>query len=390
MDQQFQFLPKVVNASLAGLVGVTCVFPIDLVKTRLQNQPVGPNGARTYNSLYDCLIKTSRTEGLRGLYRGSGVNLLLITPEKALKLVANDFFRHKLSNAGTLTLPREMLAGASAGLCQIVITTPMELLKITLQDAGRQALPPASAAPKPPAFPSVSGGTVGALLGPTATEVVAQSQVLQAGNKAVARSMATSSISPATVASVAMKDFVQMSGVKAAAVKASSVRKQPQPQLSATTVALNLVREKGLVGLYKGTGATALRDVTFSAIYFPLFTHVHNLGPRQSSNNKVPFYWTLLSGCTAGCVAAVSVNPLDVIKTRLQAPAINSGRNYNGVVDCFRQILEKEGYKAFLRGSSCRALVIAPLFGIAQTFYFLGVGEKFSKFMDGVVTGFPC
>ena len=28
---------------------------------------------------------------------GSGVNLLLITPEKAIKLVGNDFFRHILS-----------------------------------------------------------------------------------------------------------------------------------------------------------------------------------------------------------------------------------------------------------------------------------------------------
>lgn len=32
-----------------------------------------------------------------------------------------------------------MLAGASAGLCQIIITTPMELLKIQMQDAGRVA-----------------------------------------------------------------------------------------------------------------------------------------------------------------------------------------------------------------------------------------------------------
>lgn len=28
---------------------------------------------------------------------GSGVNILLITPEKAIKLAANDFFRHHLS-----------------------------------------------------------------------------------------------------------------------------------------------------------------------------------------------------------------------------------------------------------------------------------------------------
>ena len=31
------------------------------------------------------------------MYRGSGVNILLITPEKAIKLTANDFFRHKLT-----------------------------------------------------------------------------------------------------------------------------------------------------------------------------------------------------------------------------------------------------------------------------------------------------
>lgn len=72
------------------------------------------------------------------MYRGSGVNILLITPEKAIKLTANDYFRHFLSDpSGKLTLPREMLAGGLAGLCQIVITTPMELLKIQLQDAGR-------------------------------------------------------------------------------------------------------------------------------------------------------------------------------------------------------------------------------------------------------------
>ena len=32
-----------------------------------------------------------------------------------------------------------MAAGGMAGMCQIVVTTPMELLKIQLQDAGRVA-----------------------------------------------------------------------------------------------------------------------------------------------------------------------------------------------------------------------------------------------------------
>lgn len=42
-----------------------------------------------------------------------------------------------LSSSGKLTFGREVIAGGGAGLCQIIITTPMELLKIQLQDAGR-------------------------------------------------------------------------------------------------------------------------------------------------------------------------------------------------------------------------------------------------------------
>lgn len=74
------------------------------------------------------------------MYRGSAVNILLITPEKAIKLAANDFFRHHLTTSqGTLPIFRQMVAGGLAGLCQIIITTPMELLKIQMQDAGRVA-----------------------------------------------------------------------------------------------------------------------------------------------------------------------------------------------------------------------------------------------------------
>lgn len=40
-----------------------------------------------------------------------------------------------------------------------------------------------------------------------------------------------------------------------------------------------------------------------------------------------------------------------------------------------RKILRHEGPSAFLKGAYCRALVIAPLFGIAQVVYFLGIAE---------------
>ncbi|OQV22518.1 Mitochondrial glutamate carrier 1 [Hypsibius exemplaris] len=293
-------IPKIVNGGIAGIVGVSCVFPLDLVKTRLQNQQVGADGRRMYNNMFDCFKKTLKAEGLRGMYRGSAVNIVLVTPEKAIKLTGNDFFRHRLSVNGKLPIEREMLAGAGAGFCQIIITTPMELLKIQLQDAGRTA-----------AKEVVSGGGV----------VVAP---------------------------------------------------------KASTIALNLLRTKGIVGLYKGTAATMLRDVGFSVIYFPLFARMNAMGPKKyPGSEEAPFWYSFICGLSAGAFGAVAVTPADVVKTRLQLLHRAAGeRQYTGVLNAFTSIIQHEGFAALFKGAAARAMVIAPLFGIAQTVYFLGIAER--------------
>lgn len=44
-----------------------------------------------------------------------------------------------------------------------------------------------------------------------------------------------------------------------------------------------------------------------------------------------------------------------------------------------RKLWIQEGPSAFMKGAGCRALVIAPLFGIAQGVYFIGIGERIVK-----------
>lgn len=311
-DKQISLPAKLINGGIAGLIGVTCVFPIDLAKTRLQNQQ---NGQRMYTSMSDCLIKTIRSEGYFGMYRGAAVNLTLVTPEKAIKLAANDFFRYHLSKDGKkLTLLKEMLAGCGAGTCQVIVTTPMEMLKIQLQDAGR---------------------------------IAAQKKLMAAQ--------------------------AQLSSATSAGAAESVV----ETRTTAMQITRELLRSKGIAGLYKGLGATLLRDVPFSIVYFPLFANLNKLG-QKSPDVKAPFYVSFLSGCLAGSTAAVAVNPCDVIKTRLQS--LKRGVNedtYSGILDCTRKIWQKEGPLAFLKGAYCRALVIAPLFGIAQVVYFIGIAEFF-------------
>jgi solute carrier family 25 (mitochondrial aspartate/glutamate transporter), member 12/13 len=59
-------------------------------------------------------------EGLRGFYRGIGVNLIGVIPEKAIKLAANEYFREMFEKEdGSIRLHHEVLSGGLAGFCQV-------------------------------------------------------------------------------------------------------------------------------------------------------------------------------------------------------------------------------------------------------------------------------
>jgi solute carrier family 25 aspartate/glutamate transporter 12/13 len=80
--------------------------------------------------------------------------------------------------------------------------------------------------------------------------------------------------------------------------------------------ALTVVKELGLFGLYKGAKACFLRDVPFSAIYFPMYAHMKaKLADDNGYNHPLSL---LFAGAISGVPAASLVTPADVIKTRLQ------------------------------------------------------------------------
>lgn len=100
--------------SIAGAAGATVVYPIDLVKTRMQNQRTGLSkaGELMYKNSFDCARKVITREGVFGLYRGLAPQLVGVCPEKAIKLTVNDFVRDRLtSTSGRITLQSEIFAG---------------------------------------------------------------------------------------------------------------------------------------------------------------------------------------------------------------------------------------------------------------------------------------
>lgn len=135
--------------AIAGGTGATAVYPIDMVKTRMQNQrstvkkPVQilleqtlkERGALPeellkqteeaprilYKNSLDCFKKIIKNEGPMGLYRGLGPQLVGVAPEKAIKLTVNDVLRSAFQDErkGKIYFPLEVLAGSFAGTLNI-------------------------------------------------------------------------------------------------------------------------------------------------------------------------------------------------------------------------------------------------------------------------------
>jgi len=131
--------------------------------------------------------------------------------------------------------------------------------------------------------------------------------------------------------------------------------------------ALSVVRELGFFGLYKGARACLLRDIPFSAIYFPAYAH---LKPKFADENGYNGPLSLLvSGAIAGMPAASLVTPADVIKTRLQVVAREGQTTYNGLLDATRKIYAEEGFRAFWKGAIARMCRSSPQFGVTLVTY---------------------
>jgi len=112
--------------SIAGAFGAFMVYPIDLVKTRMQNQRSSRVGEMLYKNSVDCAKKVIKNEGPRGLYSGVLPQLVGVAPEKAIKLTVNDIIRGHFSESetGKIWWPHEVLAGSTAGACQVVSHKP--------------------------------------------------------------------------------------------------------------------------------------------------------------------------------------------------------------------------------------------------------------------------
>ncbi|KAL9651250.1 hypothetical protein ABK040_006251 [Willaertia magna] len=133
---------------------------------------------------------------------------------------------------------------------------------------------------------------------------------------------------------------------------------------------LEIIQKEGVKGLYSGYSASIARDVPYSALQFFLYEVLkkkviywnHNTKNQNISKNihdemnNINFLQTIVIGGIAGGTAAIFTNPMDVLKTRLQAN--NSVNTYGNkkMVPLARDLIKYEGYKCFYAGALPRVI----------------------------------
>eukprot|EP00884_Botryococcus_braunii_P018112 jgi/Botrbrau1/4985/Bobra.0396s0012.2 len=107
----------------------------------------------------------------------------------------------------------------------------------------------------------------------------------------------------------------------------------------------SVVRTEGISALYSGLSPAVARGLTYGGVRLGLYGPVKGL--YGVSKERPSMLWSIAAGCTSGAIAAAVSNPIDLIKTRLQA---RGGRSLTSL-QVVQTVVASEGVLGLWRGT---------------------------------------
>lgn len=256
----------------------------------------------------------------------------------------------------------DLTAGTIAGIAQLTVGHPFDTVKVKLQNMPNPA--PGQAPMYTSAIDAVrktvaTDGAMGLYAGFTAplAFVAVFNATLFAANSGM-RSLVGKgrSVDELSYGELGLCGLGAGFAVSWIACPTELVKCRLQSQASAGTsyagpmdCARKVVAARGVTGLYKGLGATLMREMPANALYFGSYEATKRAFAGGGKTDSLGSGHLMSSGAVAGFSFWASVYPVDVIKTRIQTDS-DARPKYKGMMDCTRQILRKEGWAAMYRG----------------------------------------
>lgn len=138
-----------------------------------------------------------------------------------------------------------------------------------------------------------------------------------------------------------------------------------------------LMKHEGVLGFYKGNGASVFRIIPYAALHFMTYEQYRCwILNNYSALGTGPFI-DLLAGSAAGGTAVLCTYPLDLIRTKLAYQvrdvrgSLRSSLNgynvppaYHGIKDVFRSVYMEGGVRGLYRGVGPTLIGILPYAGL--------------------------
>ncbi|XP_060115560.1 solute carrier family 25 member 34 [Heteronotia binoei] len=125
----------------------------------------------------------------------------------------------------------------------------------------------------------------------------------------------------------------------------------------------SIYRKQGLLGLWRGASGAVPRVTVGSAVQLATFASAKEWVRKHQWLPEGSWLVALSGGMISGVAVAVAMTPLDMVSTRLYNQPVDEmgkGKHYRGVLDCFVQVVGKEGSVALYKGLGPAYLRLGP------------------------------
>merc|ERR1712064_162388 len=151
--QALKFGTNIASGGFAGTLSLLFVYSLDYARTRLANDAKGKGGERQFNGLIDVYVKTLKSDGIQGLYRGFTISAVGIFTYRGMYFGMFDTLKPMLIGGKDSSVVASFLLGwavtVTAGLMSYPIDTIRRRMMMTSGggvkykgsiDCGRQIL----------------------------------------------------------------------------------------------------------------------------------------------------------------------------------------------------------------------------------------------------------
>ncbi|KAI7866814.1 hypothetical protein BDF14DRAFT_1743342 [Spinellus fusiger] len=327
----------VIAASSAAVVGVLAGYPFDSIKTRMQTQP--------YTSIMACIRHTYHEEGARGFFRGILPPLITVSIIKSISFTVYE--QTKAYCRQILWLDQKTLAstmalsttgGTVAGAFIATLSCPFELVKIQKQ---LEFLLQAS---------SIStGATVMRPMAETETDIGTGT-----GTK---RQTVTRTVGAGLPVSCTAQPPIPIHTSPAIEKMPSTAKKRVST--SSWYSAKEIIRKKGVAGLWSGFGLHFVRDALGTGVYFGGYETTKYL--LQGSDHPAGPLTQFFAGGVCGILCWLVVFPIDLVKSLMQKDIMALQPTYAHTTQCIREIYATRGALGFYRGITVTLVRAFPI-----------------------------